>query len=162
MAPIFMPIQVYGHLIEQVTVLAQSLGEELALDVVQVAYQTHAQMPVLRVDIRHRDHGTGLEDCAQFSRLLEPALDETDWFAVPYTLEVSSPGIDRKLTTERELAAFRGFPVCVTGYGSLRGQKNWEGTLLKRENDTLYISHQGRTVSFAWAEVASVQLIPHP
>ncbi|WP_218079728.1 ribosome maturation factor RimP [Anthocerotibacter panamensis] len=147
-----------AQFLEQITEAAQSLAATLGLEVLAVSYKTHAHPPVLRIDIRHQEHPTGIDDCAQFSRLLESYLDTLEGFEHLYSLEVSSPGIDRKLTTEREFAAFRGFPVRVTGYGPIQGKKVWEGTLLKRDETTVQITLQGRIVSLPWAEVASVQL----
>jgi len=142
-APIFMSVLPTNQLITLVTEAAQPLAQGLGLEVVEVFYKTHTNPAVLRVDIRHPERATGIDDCSQLSKLLEAHLDTVDWLPTAYTLEVSSPGIDRKLTTEREFHAFRGFPVRVTGYGPLNGQKTWEGTLLKRDEHTLSITLQG-------------------
>ncbi len=160
-APIFMTISTTSQLIALVTACAQTLADSLGLEVVGVFYKTHTQPPTLRVDIRHREQPTGIDDCGQLSGLLEAQLETVDWFSGPYILEVSSPGIDRKLTTDREFTAFRGFPVRVTGYGLLNGQKIWEGTLLRRDESQLAITVQGRVVTFPLVEIASVQIIPH-
>jgi ribosome maturation factor RimP len=145
-------------LVEKVTELAQSLGADSGLEVVTVSYKTHSQPPTLRVDIRHPQRPTGIEDCAHLSRLLEAELDLADWAPNAYLLEVSSPGIDRKLTTEREFLVFRGFPVRVTGYGPIEGQKVWEGKLLKRDETTLHLNIQGRVITLPLDQIASVQL----
>jgi ribosome maturation factor RimP len=151
-------MSVLAPLLENITRLAQQLADTLMLEVVDVTYKTHTQPPTLRIDIRNREQGTGIDDCANLSRLLEPELDATDWFSDPYMLEISSPGIDRTLTTEQEFATFRGFPVQVTGYAPIRGQKIWEGTLMKRDETTLQINLQGRIVTLPLKEIALVQL----
>ncbi len=157
--PYFMSVLPNPQVLDQLWQLAQTLGQTLGLEIVDIAYKTHTRPATLRVDIRHPDHPTGLEDCAQLSRLLDTELETKDWFTGPFILEVSSPGIDRKLTTEREFTVFRGFEVRVTGYGPIQGQKVWEGQLLKRDATTLQITQQGRVVTLALNQIATVQLV---
>ena len=71
------------------------------------------------------DHGVSLDDAAEVSREMSAALDATNVLGdVPYTLEVSSPGVDRPLTEPRHWrrAAGRLVRVKVTGEGTVQGR----------------------------------------
>jgi len=48
------------------------------------------------------DHGVNLDDCARLSKAVEPVLDSSDVFSFGYVIEVSSPGLDRPMTTARD------------------------------------------------------------
>jgi len=145
-------------IVAQVTALAEPVAAELGLELVAVAYQTHTRPATLRVDIRNPAQDTGLDDCERMSRALEPILDAHDPIVEAYTLEVSSPGIDRTLTTDREFIAFRGFEVTVRTYGPVHGKKEWQGRLVERDDENVHLTVQGRRVSLPRTQVASVRL----
>ena len=103
--------------------LATPIAENLGLEVVDIVFQTNKRPPVLRVDIRNLAGDTGLEDCEQMSRSLETALDSQEILPGAYVLEISSPGISRQLSSEREFQSFKGFPVISTVQHSQGKQK---------------------------------------
>lgn len=158
-------------LIPQVIELASPVAESLALEVVGVIFYTNQNPPVLRVDIRNPQQDTSLDDCERMSRALEAALDTTDIIPEHYVLEISSPGISRLLTTDREFISFKGFPVTVTplescvteGMAKGKGQppcqgNQWQGNLVRRDETTVYLSQKGRVVGIPRASIAKVQL----
>lgn len=78
--------------------LAAQVAEELGLELVEAALSGSGRKILLRVTL-DREGGITLEDCALFSRRFESLLDVEDPLAGTYTLEVSSPGLDRPLKT---------------------------------------------------------------
>lgn len=145
-------------LIPQVIDLAHPLAEALGLQLVGAVFHTNQQPPVLRVDICHPERDISLEDCEQMSRALESTLDAMDLFPDAYVLEVSSPGISRSLTTDREFISFKGFPVIVTAAEPYAGQQEWIGKLVRRDENTVQINQKGRTIAIPRALVTKVQL----
>lgn len=146
-------------IVEQVTAIAEPLAEQLGLQLVAVMYQTHTKPATLRIDIRNPSDQTGLDDCEKMSRALEPLLEAQEMLLGAYNLEVSSPGTERTLTTDREFVAFRGFPVLVKTYGPIDGKKQWEGRLLERDSEHVYLTIGGRRVGVPRPQVAKVQLV---
>ena len=138
--------------------LATPLAQELNLEVVDAVFQTNKTPPVLRIDIRNPSSDTSLEDCERMSRILEAKLDINDVLPGSYVLEISSPGISRTLTTDREFIAFKGFPVTVKTFAPYKQQKEWQGNLQSRDKETIEISQKGKTVSIPRNLVAKVQL----
>lgn len=145
-------------LIPHVIDLASPVAEKLGLEVVGAIFHTNQSPPVLRVDIRNREDNTGLDDCEQMSRALEAALDEANLIPESYVLEISSPGIDRLLTTDREFISFKGFAVTVTTSAPVDGHTIWTGQLVRRDDDHLYLSQKGRAIALPRALVSKVQL----
>jgi ribosome maturation factor RimP len=78
------------------------------------------------------EHLSGIthEDCAEFSRDFSVLLDMEDLVpGTEYTLEVSSPGLDRKLTTPEEFERFAGSLVKVQTFEPVRNNRHWQGRL---------------------------------
>ncbi|XHX80057.1 MAG: ribosome maturation factor RimP [Stenomitos frigidus ULC029] len=142
----------------QVIDLAQPLAEALGLQVVGAVFHTNQQPPVLRVDICNLERDTNLEDCEQMSRALEAALDTTEILPDAYVLEVSSPGIARLLTTDREFISFKGFAIIVTTSEPHSGQTTWTGQLIRRDEAIIHLNQKGRTIAIPRSLVRTVQL----
>jgi ribosome maturation factor RimP len=145
-------------LIPQIIDLATPVAEALGLEVVGAVFHTNQRPPVLRVDIRNGNADTGLDDCERMSRALEAALDAADFVPDAYVLEISSPGIARQLTTDREFISFKGFPVIVTTSEPYEGHKEWTGQLIRRDEDGVYLNQKGRAIAIPRQMVSRVQL----
>lgn len=145
-------------LIPQIIELAIPVAESLGLEVVDAVFHTNQSPPVLRVDIRNLQQDTGLDDCEQMSRALETALDDINLVPDAYVLEVSSPGISRTLTTDREFVSFKGFSVMVMTSPAYEGHQQWVGQLVRRDDTAVYLSQKGRTIAIPRNLVTRVQL----
>jgi len=145
-------------LVPQIIDLATPVAEELGLEVVGVVFHTNQSPPVLRIDIRNPQQDTGLNDCERMSRALEASLDGSDIIPDAYVLEVSSPGISRQLTTDREYLTFKGFPVIVSTSQPYDGQKEWIGQLIRRDEISVYLNQKGRVVEIPRTLISRVLL----
>ena len=138
--------------------LASPLAENLDLELVDAVFQTNRTPPVLRIDIRNPHGDTSLENCEQMSRVLEEELDLTEIIPGAYVLEISSPGISRTLTTEREFTAFKGFAVTVKTFAPYKNKKEWRGRLQHRDETAIHINNKGKAIAIPRDLVAKVQL----
>lgn len=145
-------------LIPQLIDLATPVAQSLGLEVVGAVFHTDRRPPVLRVDIRNDLGEIGLDDCERMSRALEEKLDTTEIIPEAYVLEISSPGISRQLTTDREFISFKGFPVIVKTSEPFEGQKEWQGRLIRRDETAVYLNQKGRTSAIPLQLVTGVQL----
>ncbi|MBW4665087.1 MAG: ribosome maturation factor RimP [Chroococcus sp. CMT-3BRIN-NPC107] len=145
-------------LIPQIIELATPVAEELQLEVVGVVFLTNQNPPVLRIDIRNPQQDTGLNDCERMSRAIEATLDQTNIIPDAYVLEISSPGISRELTSDREFGSFKGFTVIVSASSPHKGQQEWTGQLIRRDDSTIYLNIKGREVAIPRSLVIKVQL----
>ncbi len=145
-------------LLPVVQALAQQVADQEQLELVSVQWHPHQTPPILRVEVRHPSADTSLEDCERMSRALESLLDATPEVAFAYVLEVSSPGLSDRLTSDRDFTTFRGFPVRVTTTAPHRGKTLWEGNLVRRDADNVYLNQKGRSLAIPRALIATVQL----
>lgn len=145
-------------LVPQIIELASPLAEKLNLELVDAVFQTNKTPPVLRVDVRNPHADTSLENCEQMSRILEEQLDLAEIIPGAYVLEVSSPGISRTLTTQRDFIAFKGFTVTVKTFAPYKNKKQWTGRLQQRDETAIHINQKGKAIAIPWELVAKVQL----
>ena len=106
--------------LEVADVVAQNLG----LDVVDAEYKKEGNDKYLRIYI-DQPGGVGLNECEKFSREFEKEFDKIDPIDEAYILEVSSPGVERKLKTEREFLHYIGKKVSVKLYKAINSKKEF-------------------------------------
>ncbi|HIK44087.1 MAG TPA: ribosome maturation factor RimP [Leptolyngbyaceae cyanobacterium M65_K2018_010] len=146
-------------LIPQVLELAAPVAKQLGLEVVEAVFQTNQSPPVLRIDVRSLENeDTGLEDCEKMSQALEAVLDQTDLIPDAYVLEISSPGVAPDLTTDRDFVVFKGFMVEVRLAEPYRGKRTWVGQLVRRDGESVVLSHKGKAMSLPRELVVAVEL----
>jgi ribosome maturation factor RimP len=115
--------------IERVREIAAQVGASSGVEVVEVDMRGSGGARMLRVFI-DKPGGVTHEDCANVSRELSTILDVED--AVPggsYVLEVSSPGLDRKLSKPADFERFTGSRIKLTTRTPVNGSKHFEGRL---------------------------------
>jgi ribosome maturation factor RimP len=113
---------------------------------------------VLRVDIRNPISDTGLNDCEQMSRALEATLDAAEIIPDAYVLEISSPGISRLLSTDREFISFKGFGVIITLASPVEGKMEARGNLIGRDEAAVHLNQKGRAIAIPRDLVTRVEL----
>jgi ribosome maturation factor RimP len=145
-------------LVPQIIEIATPVAAELGFEVVGAVFHTNQRPPVLRVDIRNPQADTGLDDCERMSRALEVSLDVAEIIPDAYVLEISSPGISRQLTTDREFISFKGFPVIISTSPAYEGQQDWIGQLIRRDDIKIYLNQKGRVVEIPRDQITKVQL----
>lgn len=145
-------------LIPQIIDLATPIAEDLGLEVVGAVFHTNQSPPVLRVDIRNLQQDTSLDDCERMSRALEASLDATDIIPDAYVLEISTPGLSRELSSDREFISFKGFPVHVNTLEPYEGKSSWQGRLIRRDETAVYINQKGRAIAIPRTLISRVQL----
>lgn len=118
--------------------IAEPLAEELGFELVDVEFKKEGPNYFLRVFL-DKTGGITLDDCEKMSQLLSDALDEKDPITVPYYLEVSSPGLDRPLKTNKDLKRNLGKELDIKLYEAINGKKIIQGILRDFNEETIKI-----------------------
>ena len=100
---------------------------------------------LLRIYI-DRESGVTLEDCETVSRDLSAVLDVEDFISHAYTLEVSSPGLDRTLSTPEHFKRFIGSRARIKTFLPVNGEKVFHGELAGIEGNIIKVRLEGDTV----------------
>ena len=114
--------------IEQVREVAERVAASSGLEVVEVELRGGGKARMLRIVI-DKPAGVTHEDCAAVSREVGTILDVEDAVPGSYTLEVSSPGLDRKLVRPADYVRFTGSLVRLTTRQPVNGNRHFEGRL---------------------------------
>ena len=147
--------------VEIVTELALPIAEKLGLDLWDVNYVKEGTEWYLRIFI-DKVSGVDINDCVDVTHEINPILDEVDPIKGEYTLEVSSPGINRKLTKKEHFEKFLEAPVRVKLVRPLEdGRREIEGILIDvfDNGDFEVIIEEDTTVTFTKKECSSVILL---
>lgn len=146
-------------LIPDILELAKPIAAQLNLDIVEAIFQTNQSPPVLRIDIRNRHQvDTGLDDCEQMSHSLDAALEASELMPGAYVLEVSSPGINPTLATDRDFTVFKGFMVEAELADPYKNKTTWIGQLMSRDDTHITLSQKGRPIKIPRTLIAAVRL----
>lgn len=113
---------------EKIWQLAEEKVETLGFDLVDVEYVKEGNARFLRLFIDKKG-GVGLEDCVQVSQALDAYLEEELQLTEAYYFEVSSPGLDRPLQTEKDFWRHLGEEVEVGLYQAREGRKKIRGRI---------------------------------
>ncbi len=132
--------------------------EAMGYSVVRVAL-TGARQATLQVMAERRDEAAmTVDDCALISRSISALLDVADPIAGAYTLEVSSPGIDRPLVRPEDYDRFAGFAVRIELSAPQDGRKRFRGRLLGRVDDHVRLAAETGEVRLPLAAIVRAKL----
>ncbi len=132
--------------VEQVRKLLDPILESMGLSLWNMEFHKQGPQWLLRIFIDRESGDVTLSDCETVSRDLSAALDVEDIISHAYTLEVSSPGLDRTLSKPEHFVRFTGSMVRIKTYQPINGQKVFRGKLLGLVEDTVTVELETGTV----------------
>jgi ribosome maturation factor RimP len=148
-----------ASLVQQITNHAERVASSEGLEVVEVVLRGSGSARLLRITI-DKPEGVTLEDCETLSRQLGTILDVEE--VIPggrYQLEVTSPGIERKLFRPQDFERFTGSRIRVSLRKPIDGKKTLEGQLQSYAGDTISLAvSEDLTVSIPRADVVMANL----
>jgi len=142
---------------EKIRKLADDLALDFGFELEDVELLGRGRRLLLRVTI-DRPGGVTLDDCEAFSRDLSAALDAEDPVAGPYTLEVSSPGLDRPLKKPRHYEKSLGKLVRIITREKVEGQGFFLGRLVGVHEKGVSISVKDRVMEIPFENIKSARL----
>ncbi|MDE2322348.1 MAG: ribosome maturation factor RimP [candidate division NC10 bacterium] len=149
-----------GEVVERVKSIALPLFTELGLELVDVEFRREASGWTLRLYLDKRD-GVTLGDCQRVSEELSDLLDVENLIDHPYTLEVSSPGLNRPLRRESDFLRFAGQRARVTTSQAVAGQRRFLGVLRGYEDGRVLLEREdGSIVLIPYALISKARLDP--
>ncbi|MGH8256781.1 MAG: ribosome maturation factor RimP [Steroidobacteraceae bacterium] len=144
---------------EQLIALTEPLLGQLGYELVDLEYAPGRTHAVLRVFI-DKPQGVGLDDCEQVSHELSALLDVEDPVPTAYTLEVSSPGLDRVLRTRAHFQRFVGARVWVELRAARDGRRRYTGRLESLDAEGVELVVDGAIVRVPFEEISRARLAP--
>lgn len=133
------------------------IAEKNGVEIYDVEYVKEGSDWYLRAYIDKQD-GVNIVDCETVSRALSEVLDKEDFIEDAYILEVSSPGLGRTLKKDKHLEKSLGEEVEIRTYKQIDKQKEFAGTLVAYDKDTVTIQIEEKEIIFAKADIALIRL----
>ena len=145
-----------SHRVQQL--IEQSVGD-LGFDIVRVQI-TGKEKLLVQIMVEHKDgQGMTVDDCATVSRAVSALLEVEDPIKVSYTLEVSSPGLNRPLVRIGDFERFQGHQAKIEVNRPLDGRRRFKGRLLGVEGDNVRILVDGVEVDLPHPDIHRAKLL---
>jgi ribosome maturation factor RimP len=147
----------------RVTVLAEQMLSSFGMELVDLEYKREGRDMILRLFI-DKEGGVTLDDCATVSRELSEVLDVEDFIPDHYTMEVSSPGLDRPLKKAEDFQRFKGKLVKIRTFEPLpddagNKRKTFVGELKGLEDGVVLMAlKEGQNAAIPYEKVAKANL----
>ena len=141
--------------IAEIQEVLQPIADEMGIEIVEVEFK-QGREPALTVYI-DTENGMDLNTCEKFHRAIDPVLDEADpTFGTPYTLNVSSPGLDRPLKTDRDFQKNIGKKVEVKLFAPMKGKKLFEMVLKGHDENCVFLEDNGEEWKLEKSKIAKI------
>lgn len=134
--------------------------DSMGYDLVRVQISGGASDRCLQIMAERKDRvEMNVEDCASISRNISTILDVEDPITEAYTLEVSSPGMDRPLVRLEDFTRFAGFEARIDTREAIVDRKRFRGRLIGAEGETILIEVDGETYEIPFGDILRAKLV---
>lgn len=144
---------------EKITAIILPVIEGLGYELVRVRLLGQKRLTLQIMADRADGTSFTVEDCASISHAVSASLDVEDPISAAYTLEVSSPGIDRPLTRLKDFVTWSGFEAKLETASPIDGRKNFRGIVESVDGDLIRIAVDDKHYHVPFNAVANAKLI---
>ena len=142
---------------ERVRALVEPILSEQGMELVDLEYRREGRGWVVRLYI-DKEGGITLDDCSRVSQEIGTSLDIEDFVAAPYTLEVSSPGLNRPLKSEKDFLKYRDRLIKVKTVDPIDHRKHFKGMLRGISEERIEMEIDGGIIYIPLANVAKANV----
>lgn len=147
-----------GNTVSKVAEIVTPFAEELGLDIWDIRFLKEGTDWYLRIFI-DKDGGVSIDDCVDLTHAITKPLDEADPISQSYTLEVSSPGVERELVTDAHFEKYIGADVMVRLIRAVDKVRDFNGKLMDYSDGKITIElPDGETLTTTKKETSYVKL----
>ena len=139
--------------------LLEPTVERLGYELADLEVRLGGKGGLIRVFI-DKPEGIDLDDCEKVSLAVSALLDVEDPVPGNYSLEVSSPGLDRKLTKVEHFQRFAGETVKVQMRFPIEGRRRFRGTLVSSDDENIVVEVDGESLSLPLKTIDTARLVP--
>ena len=132
--------------------------EDMGFEVVRIRLMTGKES-ILQIMVQRPDGQIEVDECAQISTAISAVLDVEDPILDVYTLEVSSPGIDRPLTRMKDFDQWEGFEAKIETEELIDGRRRFKGQLAGTEGDEVLITIAEGTIGLKFEWLSDAKLV---
>jgi ribosome maturation factor RimP len=140
--------------IEEITQFLQNIATPMGIEIVDVTFDDKDKALTIFIET---EAGVDLDTCEKFHNAIMEPIDELDpTYDQPYTLNVSSPGLDRPFKTQRDFERNLGKDVELKLFAPLKGKKFLEGNLTAFDENSVTVQIKNEQVKIARNKIAKI------
>jgi ribosome maturation factor RimP len=140
--------------------LVEPIVEDLGYEFVGLEYSSNPKNRLLRLYIDQPERGIDLEDCETVSREVSAVFDVEEPISGQYTLEVSSPGVERPLFTAAQFERFIGETARVQMHAPVDGRRRFKGRIVAVRGDVVRLEVDGADIELDLSGMDKARLAP--
>lgn len=129
--------------IDRLNSLLKPLVEDLGYEFVGVEYQSNPKNRLVRIYIDRPEVGVDVDDCERVSREVSALMDVEEPVSGQYTLEVSSPGVERPLFEPAHFQRFAGEQARIVMHAPIDGRRKFKGLIVRADEDFVVLEVDG-------------------
>jgi len=145
------------EIMDRVHAMVNPIFSNEGMELVEVEYRREARGWVLRLYV-DKEGGVTLDDCTRVSQEVGRILDVEDFISIPYTLEVSSPGLTRTLKSEKDFIKYRNRLIKVKTLDPIENRRQFKGKLLGINENRIEIAMNQEVLQIPLSNVAKANL----
>jgi len=146
--------------LKQLEDIIRPVVEGLGYEFWGIEYRSRGYQSMLRVFIDDAENGISIEDCEKVSRQVSGVMDVEDPIQSEYTLEVSSPGMDRPLFRLEQYEAFIGHQVQIRLRMAFEGRRKFQGVIRAVEGEDVVIVMDDHEYLLPFDSIEKAKIIP--
>jgi len=146
--------------LKQLEDILRPVVEGLGYEFWGIEFRSKGYQSMLRVFIDHVENGIGIDDCEKVSRQISGVMDVEDPIKTEYTLEVSSPGMDRPLFRLEHYQAFVGYQVQIRLRMAFEGRRKFQGLIKGVEGDDVVVVVDDHEYLLPFDSIEKAQIVP--
>lgn len=140
--------------INEIRAFLETYASQVGVEIVDVEFDKKSTALTVYIET---EQGIDLDTCEKFHNAINDPIDEFDpSFGAPYTLNVSSPGLDRPFKTERDFERNLGKEVEVKLYAPLKGKKFLEGILTAHDENSITLKINTEEIKIGFNKIAKI------
>ncbi len=143
---------------KEVSALIEPILDEMEIELVDIEYLSEQGRWILRIYV-DKSGGITLGDCTRVSREIGDLIEVKDIFHQEYVLEVSSPGLNRRLKKEKDFERAVGKNIKIRMVTPFEGQRNFRGSLQSFQDGILYLSVNDDLILLPYGDVEKANLV---
>lgn len=146
-----------NEIADRVQTIAEPILASQEIELVEIEYRRESKGWVLRLYI-DKEEGITLDDCSRISQEVGRSLDVEDFILNPYALEVSSPGLTRRLKTQKDFLRYRNRLIKLKTFEAVDNLRQFKGKLLGIAENRIDIEVEGEVLQIPLSNVAKANL----
>ena len=145
------------EIVDRVREIAEIYLQDHGIEIIDIVFRREGPVLVLRI-VADTPGGITVSECTGLNKFLSETLDREDIIQDHNTLEVSTPGLDRPISTDRDFERSMGKELEFTTFEAIDGRKTHEGVLIGMDKDNVVIERQGISAVIPRRDIALARL----